>query len=730
VNSQARVLRFGFVAIVALALYVAGARSSSLSRIAFAADPTTVNFGRACQNVIDFGADPSGNSSSDAAFKAAFSAASIRNGAAVCAPAGRYKLTVDITLYGLATTGSTGGFSFYGAGPGLTILDWTGSTTLFDSCPTFSNVTPSMPTPSNCPSLAPTGGTNTPNPGSPLAGIVFSNFSIDVDPTASPGSGFYFPQVNGLLVDNVCVTGSGLNIFDFGQRQPNSFSGIAIRDGTCETSFTGHYIAVHGSGSGLVVEHNDIRGHARVMNNTNLFFDTTDLVSSTVSNVSWLYNDLEGPFLGLFSFLPAPATFGDASAHITNFTSIGNIFDQCAVTCYYFGADNGQNPAPSFSNVRLSDRWAISKYDGVYMDGGYYSAANTGVQDIKIAGPSVYGGADSGLNGLGGSIFMVEGAPSMGFMIDYTAIAVEFGSGLGTAYYKANPGDTPQMMSAGIAGAIGFITTFSSLSAPLANPSYGLVTTRLLAGAPPGYVPYTFTVVVVGTIRPVGAISTCTVPSSIYTAGGPTTAPCITGVVDLGDGLAFHNGAHNVDAVGARLQSPGGAAVHIWPNGVDELHLFNNILGQEKQSTSHIALQFDPGSTAFIHYDFEGNDLVGATPIANPLPTPTFTTGGQAPVMRSNRGALGVTIAQTSVSVSGGGVLTLLNAKNAGPEDCTYYLSSWTGTITSTTVTLSGAPSTALPSSRPSTVFLPVGASMLVSALGSGGVTYSAFCQP
>jgi hypothetical protein len=44
---------------------------------------------------------------------------------------------------------------------------------------------------------------------------------------------------------------------------------------------------------------------------------------------------------------------------------------------------------PALSNIRLSERWAISDYDSVCIDSE--ANASGGAQGIKINGPSLYG---------------------------------------------------------------------------------------------------------------------------------------------------------------------------------------------------------------------------------------------------------------------------------------------------------------------------------------------------
>jgi hypothetical protein len=206
--------------------------------------------------------------------------------------------------------------------------------------------------------------------------------------------------------------------------------------------------------------------------------------------------------------------------------------------------------------------------------------------------------------------------------------------------------------------------------------------------------------------------------------------PCITGEVDIGDAIAFRNGSHDVDIFGARVQSGLGASIHIWPGGANSFHFLNNVLGENHGSTSYHALQIDPATAPTVNptgYDIEGNDLVGASPLPFPLPTPSFFNNGLPPAMRNNRGALGLIVKQTS------SFALAFTLRNPGPFDCTYYFTAWTGTYTSSTISLPGATSAAtLPTTTPSSIYLPVGSVFQanVSTGGSGTTTYVAFCQP
>jgi hypothetical protein len=211
---------------------------------------------------------------------------------------------------------------------------------------------------------------------------------------------------------------------------------------------------------------------------------------------------------------------------------------------------------------------------------------------------------------------------------------------------------------------------------------------------------------------------------------GSGTGPCVSGVIDIGDGIAFRNGAHDIDVVGACVQSGMGPSIHVWPSGGNAFHLLNNVLGESHGSQSYIGLQVDvatapsPNPTG---YDIEANDLVGASPVPLPLPTPSFLTNGLPSAMRNNRGSLGVIIGPKNAVSTGSFIL-----RNPGPYDCTYYFTTWSGLFSSSSITLPGASSgAALPSPKPASLFLPVGAVFQATlSSGSGTTTYYAFCQP
>jgi hypothetical protein len=160
-------------------------------------------------------------------------------------------------------------------------------------------------------------------------------------------------------------------------------------------------------------------------------------------------------------------------------------------------------------------------------------------------------------------------------------------------------------------------------------------------------------------------------------------------------------------------------------HSANSFRVMHNVLAEDHGATSFTALQIDAGSTNPTSYDIEGNDLVGATPIVAPLPTPAFQAGGLPPVMRNNRGALGE-VGPKNVLVT-----SSVTIQNAGPLDCTYYFSAWSGSFASSTITLPGIPATSLSTGKPASVFLPVGAVFqAVLSAGTGSATYVGFCQP
>jgi hypothetical protein len=57
-----------------------------------------------------------------------------------------------------------------------------------------------------------------------------------------------------------------------------------------------------------------------------------------------------------------------------------------------------------------------------------------------------------------------------------------------------------------------------------------------------------------------------------------TPAPCWTGSFDQGDGLVVKNGAHDVQATGAKIRSKHQASIHVLSGG-DYLRVTGNALG-------------------------------------------------------------------------------------------------------------------------------------------------------
>ncbi len=249
-------VRLGFIAVTACALFVVVSEVHARPQVSLASS-TVPNLARSCFNVLTFGADPTGANDSTKPFQDALLAASLQNGGAVCVPAGTFHISRLTLLSPGAVTATPGGPSLYGAGPGVTVLVATGSGDVFDSCPGYANVTGNTPPPF-CPSPLPMYPVGSPYPGSQLKGVVLSNFTIQHSPApnSSPASDFSFPYVQGLLVDNVCVSKSN-NVFDLGERtSTTAYTSITIRDSSCGYSYTGHFMALHGSGSNISVRDN------------------------------------------------------------------------------------------------------------------------------------------------------------------------------------------------------------------------------------------------------------------------------------------------------------------------------------------------------------------------------------------------------------------------------------------------------------------------------------------
>jgi hypothetical protein len=462
------------------------------------AEPTAVNFGRPCFDVIAFGADPHGLIDSTSAFRSALLSSSQSNGVAVCAPAGNYLIENDLTLFGgapVAAGTTAGGPSLYGAGPGLTVLEASGSGNVFDSCPSYSNVTPSFPSPSQCPML-PSYPSATAYPNSTLSGVVLSGFSIThvSQPAPSPApADFYFPSVQGVLIENVCVSQS-VNVFDFGQQiAASSFGLVTVRDSTCGYGYTGHFMAFHGGGTGVTVTNNLLLAGGR-----GLVLDTTDVShgqGNSVSTMRWFGNTVEQPFIGQLEFIGAAPMPSPTALAISDQRARYNVYDACVFACYYFGLDASQPaPGPAFHSVSIADQNLTSLYDAIYLDGSNYSTG--GVQNIHIGGPSSYAGANGGT---GGSIWMVGGSISAG-----DAIYIIWNPTTGTPISSAvaSTGDTPNVVASALAQHVTLPTLPMVSQVNLANTTYGLLGMSLRATPAPGsYTAQPFKVVVTGGFR-------------------------------------------------------------------------------------------------------------------------------------------------------------------------------------------------------------------------------------
>jgi Pectate lyase superfamily protein len=717
-NLRRRITVFGSLVFSMTVALVAFGETSAPPSVSVASVPMP-NLGRPCYSVLAFGADPTGTNDSTPAFQSAIQSATSQNGVGVCAPAGTYQIS-HLTLFSSTATGGTqGGTSLFGAGPDLTVLVATGNGNVFDSCPGYANVTTPSTIPSLCPATLPNYPGPTPNPNSLLRGVVLSNFSIvhTAIPTGAPSSDFFFPYIQGLLVDNVCVNLSH-NVFDFGEHTATaSYGSITIRNSTCNYSYSGHFMALHGNGTGISVFDNTIVG-----NNTGIVLDTSDLtglnVYGSLSAMNWNGNVIEQPFIGMFDFAGGPGS----SAAVTAINSglwKGNTYLGCILVCYYFGLDSvtGGYP-PTVAGFNLADVVANSRYDAAYLDGG--SVVGGAVMGMQFGGPSSYQGSSGGT---ASSLLMLRGTPSPG-----DQIWIIWNPSSSSAYYSAHTVgsmDTPNSIASALAHAAGASPIAQQVD--LANPGYGLIGVSVTATPPAGsYTAQPYRVVINSSqltaigIPQVG--TTCTAPPL---ASVPGHFPCWAGAFDVGDGIAIRNSVRDVAAVGARVTSQAGAAIHVWPSGADQLNFLNNVLGSDQGVNSFTGLQFENGASNPADYYVTGNDFVGAMqPIVNAMPTPAFVGTGSAVATRVNRGALSYTVGPATQT-------SAFSISNAGPFDCTYYLK-WTivGSVAST-LTLPGIGPAPLASAPPWQVTLPVGAVFSASSRsGSFSVTDTGFCQP
>jgi Pectate lyase superfamily protein len=716
-------------------ILIAGGNLANTPDVALA-QVQAINLGRSCFNVVDFGADPTGAAPSTAAFQAAFKSASIINGAAVCAPAGTYQLTGDITLFSTATSGgphsSQGGPSFFGAGPGLTILERVGDGAVFDSCPSYSNISPpSFTTPAPCPTVTATAmPMHTANPANKfvrLSGMVFSNFSITHTATIAPNNfaDFNFPEVSSLLVDNVCVSGS-TNVFDLGdQLSGPTWGPVTIRDSSCAFQFGGHFLGIHGGGGGLIVSNNELDAGG-----TGVVFDTTDMTqysSGSAGVMSWVDNVIEQPFVGMFLFVGDNLTSPfSAAPGIQDSQWRGNKYDGCVLTCYYFGVDSGVamgSGIPDFGHITVADRSASSLYDAVFFNGGFY-AANGGVEGVQIGGPSSY----SGSSGTANSLLMLRGSPSPG---DQVWIVWTPGMSPNSTFQApAGTHPTAYTMAQGLVAAItGGPPSPTAKQVALANPNYALIGLTLPAAPPPpSYTAEPYRLIINS-----GSTTGLSAVGMTQVSGGCSPPPlgpyylCYSGAFDNGDAVALRNGAHDIDVIGARLSSPAGVAVHVWPDGGDVFHFFSNILGRNQSNTSYTGIQLDaPLLTAGpSDYYISGNDLVGTTSgIVNALPSPAYSIGATPPAMRAQRGSAG-----NVISNMGTGTFTV---SNGGPNDCVYYFD-WSAGAPSMLGLLyqanSGSTASSLSTTPPpAQISIPVGAQLSITT--SGTVNYTGLCLP
>jgi hypothetical protein len=709
-----RVLTLAFAALSLLIGFADGASKSLASQSL----PTVSNDGRTCLSVNDFNADPTGARNSTPAFVAAIQSANQQNGVSVCVPAGTYKINSDITLYpnGFSGTNAGGPASLYGAGPGLTVLNVTDTGNVFDSCPSYSDVTPQYTPPPSCPALL-SHTTGMPNLNSTLKGITFSKFSIlhSGTPKASE-TDFYFPSVQGLLIDNVCVSNSS-NVFDFGQQGSTpSFSSIVVRDGTCPYQFSGHFMALHGNGSLVTVEGNQLSAGGQ-----GLVLDTTDLSdgqAGSVSGMRWKDNVIAQPFIGMLQFIGAGPMPGPTSLQISDTRYRGNNFTGCVMACYYFGLDPTQpTPGPMFNNVQITDGSAISQYAAFYLEGGNYPGA--GVQGIQIGGPSFNSGS---AGGTASSFWILGGTPMLN---DFVEIEWNPPSGTMSTTVTAGANDTPNSMASALAHKITDPTSPVPKQVNLANVNYGLMSLSTRTPPPNGtYNASPYEVIVSSDLYVIG------LPQAVCSPPGPFL--CYLAGLDVGDGLSMRDGVHNIGANGARITSARGAAVHLWQDGGDQFRFLNNVLGQDQTTSSYTALQLDGagGGGNPTSFFVANNDLSGASnPLVDTLPTPAFTPFASLGAIRANRSA---TSTQLSGSASAG-----FTIQNSGPYDCTYYFS-WAN-VGAASIILSlpgsvaaGGPITALPFGQaPTQVIIPVGGSLAIAHTGAGFLAnYAGFCQP
>jgi hypothetical protein len=89
-------VRIGFIEVAACAFFVVVSEVHG-PQVSFASS-TVPNLARSCFDVMAFGPDPSGATDSTKAFQDALLAASLQNGAAVCAPAGTFQIS-RLTIY-------------------------------------------------------------------------------------------------------------------------------------------------------------------------------------------------------------------------------------------------------------------------------------------------------------------------------------------------------------------------------------------------------------------------------------------------------------------------------------------------------------------------------------------------------------------------------------------------------------------------------------------------------
>ena len=169
----------------------------------------------AANNILDFGADPTGVADSTTAIQAAFD---LRG--AVYIPEGTYRFTSQLKFYGNT--------EIFGDGPGVSILRWGGSGTvnvMVDS---------SMVTSTDV-----------------NLNIILRDFELDCNNYASTGnSGLVMYRVGNLICDNLYVHHSSGSLFNFGKSQTDTKN---IRVTNCRVAYCHQGDGFQGVGTDIVL---------------------------------------------------------------------------------------------------------------------------------------------------------------------------------------------------------------------------------------------------------------------------------------------------------------------------------------------------------------------------------------------------------------------------------------------------------------------------------------------